>query len=197
MEADHQLSEKESLQIINEMIGKAKRSYVTKGIASMVWGLMIIVCSLVTWSQIKYKWNAGFDVWMLLFVAIFPQIYFSVKEKRQKKFTGHDDNIVNHVWIAFAIAILITGFYNSKFGTKESTTIILILYGIPTFIMGGLFKFKPMIFGGLICWLFSIISVYTMPDVDMLLMAGCGFFAWLIPGVILWKRYKMQHHKNV
>ena len=197
MQEERQLSEKESLQLISEMIGKAKRSYVTKGIASMVWGLMIIICSLVNWSQIKYKWESGFDVWMLLFIAIFPQIYFSIREKQQRKFTGHDDNTVNYVWMAFAIAILIMGLYNSQFGTRQSNTPFMILYGIPTFIMGGLFRFKPMVIGGLICWLFSILSVYTTPDVDMLLMAGCGFFAWLIPGIILWKRYQTQRDKNV
>jgi hypothetical protein len=66
------------------------------------------------------------------------------------------------------------------------------MYGIPTFITGGVFKFKPMIFGGLICWVLAIASMYTDIAVDMLFMAACGLFAWLIPGIILWRRYKKQ-----
>jgi hypothetical protein len=59
-------NEKESLKLINEMIGKAKKSYVTKGIASIVRGVIIIICSLVTWWQIKFNCNIGFEIWTLL-----------------------------------------------------------------------------------------------------------------------------------
>ena len=190
-------SEKESLRLITEMIGKAKCSYVSKGIASMVWGVLIVICSLITWSEIQFKYSIGFNVWLLVFFALLPQIFFSVKEKRTKNFTGHEEVASRFVWTAFAISIFITSFYDSKYGSLESSTLFMMLYGIPTFITGGMFNFKPMIVGGLICWALSAISVYTPPATDMLLMASCGLFAWLIPGIILWNRYQKQQRANV
>lgn len=176
------------------MISKAKRSYITTGAASIVWGILIITCSLLTWVQIYLNHFFGFDVWLLLFVAVIFQVYFSIKERRKRKFTGHDEQTMTYVWTTFGICIFILSFYNGKFGSNvhSSTSLFMLLYGIPTFITGGVYKFKPMIIGGLVCWGLSIISMFTEVATDMLFMAACGLFAWLIPGIILWKRYKKQ-----
>jgi hypothetical protein len=192
-----QMTEQESLRLIGEMIGKAKRSYVTKGIASIVWGVIIIICSLLTWWQVKYNYDLGFDVWVFVFAAIIPQIYFSVKEKKQRKFVAHDEDTMTYVWTAFGISIFILSFYNGKFGSDDSTTLFMMLYGIPTFITGGVFKFKPMILGGIVCWLLAFASMFTPFATDMLFMAACGLVAWLIPGIILWNKNKDQQAADV
>ncbi|MCY7292360.1 MAG: hypothetical protein LH615_09285 [Ferruginibacter sp.] len=185
-------SEKESLQLISEMIGKAKKSYIEKGIASMVWGSLIVFCSLVNWSQVKYnhQWPIA-DIWILTLVALIPQIFFSVKESRSKKYVSYEQTILKYTWIAFGISIFILSFYmNKQTQGGQSSTLFMMLYGIPTFITGGTTKFKPMIYGGLFCWASSFIAIYTNIEVDLLLMAASGLFAWLIPGIILWTRYK-------
>lgn len=198
-ERENEMTGQESLKLINEMIDKAKRSYITTGAASIVWGILIVICSLLTWYQIYVQVSFGFDVWLLVFVALLPQIYFSIKEKQKKNFVGHDEKIMTYVWSTFAVCIFILSFYNSKFGDNNanSTALFMLLYGIPTFITGGVCNFKPMILGGLICWILSVASMYTDIATDMLFMAACGLFAWLIPGIILWKRYKKQQSADV
>lgn len=193
------LTEQESLQLIGEMIGKAKRSYITTGAASIVWGILIIICSLLTWWQLFTRHFIGFDIWLLVFVAVIPQVYFSIKEKKKRNFVSHDALTMTYVWSTFGICIFLLSFYNAKFAdvANNSTSLFMLLYGIPTFITGGIFKFKPMIIGGLICWILSLGSMFTEIKTDMLLMAACGLFAWLIPGLILWNRYKKQQHCNV
>ncbi len=198
-EKENEMTGQESLKLISEMIVKAKRSYITTGAASIVWGILIVICSLLTWYQIYAQVSFGFDVWLLVFVALLPQIYFSIKEKQKKNFVGHDEKIMTYVWSTFAICIFILSFYNSKFGDNNgnSTALFMLLYGIPTFITGGVCNFKPMITGGLICWILSVASMFTNMATDMLFMAACGLFAWLIPGIILWKRYKKQQTADV
>lgn len=194
MENENQLTSEESLKLIGEMIGKAKRSYITKGIASIVWGVLIVICSMLTWAQIVYNFYIGFDVWLLIFVAVIPQIYFTIQEKKQRKFIGHDSVTMGYVWTTFGICIMILSVYSGKFHNEDLngniTSLYMMLYGIPTFITGGIFKFKPMVVGGLICWVLAIASMWTKIDIDMLMVAACGLFAWLLPGIILWKKYK-------
>jgi hypothetical protein len=195
MEQQH-MTEQESLRLIGEMIGKVKRSYVTKGIASIVWGVLIIVCSLLNWSELKFGYDFG-DVWLIVLIAVIPQVYFSIKEKKDRKFVAHDEKTMSYVWGAFGICIFILSFYNGRYGSEHSISLFMMLYGLPTFITGGVFKFKPMILGGIICWALSITSVFTSTITDMLFMAACGLFAWLIPGIILWNRYKKQQSADV
>ncbi len=185
-------SQAESLKLINEMIGKAKKSYVEKGIASMVWGALIVFCSFINWSQVKYKhdWPFG-DIWILTFIALIPQIFFSIKEGKSKKYVSYEQTIIKYTWVAFGVSIFILSFYMGKQSQGgQSSTPIMMLYGIPTFITGAVTKFKPMIFGGIFCWVASFIAIYTNTESDLLLMAASGLFAWLIPGIILWTRYK-------
>jgi len=199
MEQEKKLTEQESLRLINEMISKAKRSYVSKGIASIVWGVLIIICSMLTWVQFYTGKFYDFDVWLLIFLALIPQIFFSIRERKKKNFIGHDEQTMTYVWSAFGICIFILSFYQGKFGDVDhsSTSLFMLLYGIPTFITGGVFKFKPMIYGGLVCWILSVVSMFTDIKTDMLFMAACGLFAWLIPGIILWNRYKKQQAADV
>ncbi len=197
MQNEEILSEQESLKLITDMISKAKKSYVTKGIASIVWGLLIFICSLLTWAQVQFGFSLGFDVWLFVLAAAIPQVYFSIKEKKQKNYVSHDEQTMTYLWSTFGICIFILTFYNSRFGNEGSTTLFMMLYGIPTFITGGIFKFKPMLLGGTVCWILSVVSVYTPFGIDMLFMAGCGLFAWLIPGIILWKKHQQQQSCDV
>ncbi len=183
-------SEKDSLRLINEMISKAKKSYVTKGIAPMVWGSIIFFCSMVTWAKVHFKFETV-DVWLLTFIALGVQIFYGIKEGRNKKFTSYESIIISYVWTAFGISMFVTSFFVGKLAANiETTSLFMMLYAIPTFITGGVTKFKPMIYGGVFCWVASVVSIFTNFEIDTLLMAACGLFAWLIPGIILWKRYK-------
>lgn len=197
MKDQTEFSTQESLRLINEMIGKARKSYTSKGIASIVWGLLIMVCGLISWAEQQFLFNIGFDIWLLLIAALAPQIYFGVKEKRSRNFVGHDEQTLLFVWTAYAICIFITSFYSGKIGNESDASLIMMLFGLPTFITGGILKFKPMIAGGIICWVLSIASIFSNNATDMFLMAVCGLFAWFIPGIILWNKYKKQQSQNV
>ena len=61
----------------------------------------------------------------------------------------------------------------------------------------GILKFKPMLLGGLICRGLSVGSMFTPCSTDMLFMAACEFFAWVLAGIILWNKYKKNQGCNV
>jgi hypothetical protein len=48
-----------------------------------------------------------------------------------------------------------------------------------------------MLWGGLFCWACCIITLYTPIKIDLLLVAASAIFAWLIPGIIMEKEYRM------
>ena len=121
MQNEEILSEQESLKLITDMISKAKKSYVTKGIASIVWGLLIFICSLLTWAQVQFGFSLGFDVWLFVLAAAIPQVYFSIKEKKQKNYVSHDEQTMTYLWSTFGICIFILTFYNSRFGNEGTS----------------------------------------------------------------------------
>ena len=197
MQEEQQMTEKQSLDLINEMIGKAKQSYITEGKASIVWGALIIFCSLMSWAQYVFKFSIGFDVWLLLIVALGAQIFYSVREKKNKKVKIYGDQAMSYVWTTFGICIFMMIFYANVTKAPNNIFLIMTMYGVPTFITGGIFKFKSMIFGGIACWVLAIITLYVPFSTGMLLMALSGLLAWLIPGIICQLRYQKNKEKHV
>jgi hypothetical protein len=215
MENEKQFSEKDSLNLITEMINKAKQSFHDSGVGPIMWGAIIMFCSLMTYAKFKFDFELPFDIWLLTLVAIIPQIIISYKEKKSKKARSYNDIAMDYIWISFGIALFLLIHANSgiaknfqkDFGNyftssgfrfyDYTTSLFLIIYGIPTFITGGIMKFRPMIFGGIFCWVCSIAAVYTPPLTDLLLMAASAFFAWLVPGLIMnsaYRKIRKQQH---
>jgi len=66
----------------------------------------------------------------------------------------------------------------------------LALYGMPTFLSGITLRFKPLVYGGIACWLLSIVACFIYYQFHLLLLAVAVIIAWIIPGYILRARYK-------
>jgi hypothetical protein len=212
MEPEKQLTEKESLDLITMMINKAKDSYHDTGIGAMMWGTIIAVCSLVKLSEIHFNFIMPFDIYWLTILAIVPQIFITIREKKERKVKSYDEIYMDYLWLAFGISIFLLIFitnavfhvwepvaieYNKLAGHRSVfrfsefiAPLFLLLYGIPTFVTGAACKFKPMLWGGLLCWVCCIITIYTSIKIDLLLTAFSAIFAWLIPGIIMEKDYR-------
>jgi len=182
------LSEKESLQLITEMIGKAKGSYHSSGSSAIMWGVLIFFCSIFSFLQVQFNFDIGFDIWWLMWVALLPQVLMIFRSRKNKNFVSYEETTMSFVWWAFVAAVLMLMFFNKYYRPLHSESLFLMLFGMPTFITGGMFRFKPMIIGGMICWILFVISLYTELKINLLLMALAALSAWLIPGVILRKK---------
>lgn len=213
MEDNRPLSERESLALITQMINRAKDNFVDTGIGPILWGAVITVCSLVQAAQIHYDFDLPFDIWLLALLAIVPQIFISIRERRERKAKGWDDSLMGYVWLCFGIGIFVVNFINrSLFEVYEpvvkhyelatgqpftstwtfATCYLLFVFGFPTIITGAARKFHLMTFGGIFCWVAAIVACFTSTKVDFLLMAVSASLAWLIPGFIIERKYRAQ-----
>jgi hypothetical protein len=213
MEQEKKLTEKESFDLITQMINKARNAYYDTGIAAIMWGSVITVCSLVRLSEIQFNYKLPFDIYLLTLVAIIPQIFITRKEKKERKVVAYDDVYLDYIWLGFGITIfLLIHTSNNIFGEWGSwsdeyknitgkqapfhfgeyvSPLFLMLYGLPTFITGAACKFKPMLWGGIFCWVCSVLTVYTSIKIDLLLTAASSVLAWLVPGIIMEKEYRL------
>lgn len=76
-------------------------------------------------------------------------------------------------------------------------SLFLMIYAFPTFVVGMLYKFKPMILGAIITYLLFVLSCFTPNKYDMLFGAIAALVCWFIPGLILRSKYLAQKKKNV
>jgi uncharacterized protein with PQ loop repeat len=223
MEQEKKLSEQESLALITQMISRAKEAYYSTGLDAIMWGCVIAICSLVRLSEIHFGYKLPFDIYLLTVVAVIPQIFIVIKEKKERKAKTYDDAFIGYLWLSFGISIFLLilicnnvfnewGAWTDKYqaATGQSTSpgfyefvapLFLMLYGMPTFVTGAACKFKPMLWGGIFCWLCSIATIYTSIKLDLILTASAAIIAWLIPGILIKIEYgrvkKEQAQLNV
>ena len=197
MEQEKELTREQSLELITTMISSAKNDFFDTGLSALLWGSVIIFCSLVTFLNAWLHWNALGYVWFLTIVAVIPQIVISIRESRERRFKTHQNDFVGGIWIAFAVAIFLFSFLASVHPIDQEGAIYLTLYGIPTFATGFGRRFRPMIIGGLACWVLAIVSLYVHYPYIMFLLAAGGAVAWFIPGLILRRGYLHAKRKNV
>ena len=227
MSEEKQLTEQESLQLIANMIKKAKGSYHDTGIGSLLWGIVVSIASLMSYLQREYDFTLAIDIWWLVFAAIVPQVYIAIKEKNNVKAKQYDDDLVNAVWLVFGISIFGLSFYQNivpvqteRLIAEEGWTMMkhfsdgrpdevirpftpslysvyILIYAFPTMVTGMVKKFNPMKIGAIITYGLFIFSLFTESKYDMLLGSASALVCWFIPGIILRKKYLAQTSPNV
>jgi hypothetical protein len=194
---EEQLTTEESLQLIARTIIKAKGSYFDTGMSSLLWGGVITFCSLATFANHYLKWSFLGYVWYLTLVAVVPQIIISIRENRDRKFKAHENDLMDGIWISFAIAIFLLSWVISWLNLNYEGSIYMIVYGIPTFATGYGRRFRPMVIGGIACWVFALLALLASYPFVLLYLAAAAQLAWFIPGLILRKSYREAKRKHV
>ena len=184
------LTEKESLDLITGMISKARNHYHESGTSALLWGFTNVLIFVLLYLQSIDLLELPFSPFWLMAIAIILQAYFSWKERGSKKTVTFNDQAHYYVWVAFGVSVIILtvagGISNIGYIVMP---FLLLLFGIPTFISGSIKNFKPLIFGGIVCWILSAISFFFRENEVYLFMAVAAFFAWVIPGFILRRNF--------
>ena len=192
---DEKLSGVEGLQVIQSMINKAKNQFTESGHLYLLWGWLILVCSIIEFILMKvvqYKYH--YMIWMVTWIAVIYQIFYIYKREKKRRVRTYTDDILAFVWIVFVIMMVLVMILSGRMLGNESFKIInpvfLALYGMPTFLSGVILRFKPLRIGGICCWILSILSTYVDPDYRILFVALAVTIAWIIPGYSLRARHK-------
>lgn len=219
MNDEQQMTQQESLRLITDMIQKAKAStFLESGTGAIMWGSIVGFCGLFSFAQNYWQFSIKIDVWYLTLLALLPQIFISIKEKKNRVIKTDMQMAMDAVWIVYGISIFaviaylnivprtsahlfagegITLFQKNKDGLVKPYTpfalsgssLLMIIYAFPTLVTGLARNFKPMVYGAFACYIFFFISLYTSSIYDQLLCGLVGIGNWLIPGLILRNRF--------
>lgn len=196
MPLEKNFSEQESLALITTMINKAKNNFAENGLLYLVWGYTILFCCIFQFvANYFYAWPYTYWVWFTTWLVVIFQIFYLRKEQVKQKMRNYSDEIMGGVWLVFFISMLIVIFLCIKMNRQEMINpLILVLYGVPTFLCGMIMKFKPLIFGSVCAWLLAIASPFVLVSFQILLIALAIITAWIIPGYLLKNKYKKTYN---
>ncbi len=189
------ITERESMELITSMINKAKSQVSENGFLYIIWGWVVLICCIVQFVSDHFlHYQNAYYIWFSTYAVLLFQIIYLVRKKKSGLAKTYTEEINGFVWIAFAIGALLMVFICVSFEAPQLVLpLLLVFYGLPTFLSGAILKFKPLIIGGLCCWILAFISTFIGFEYQLILIAVAVIAAWLIPGYLLQAKYKKAH----
>jgi len=191
------MTSEEGLEIIQAMINKAKHQFGDNGHLYLMWGWVVLFCSLTQFVMLTYfHFSYHYMIWFLTWPAALYQAIYLYRRKNQKRVKTYTDDILTNVWLVFVILMFLFGYMFGTIMGQDYYLFInpgfLALYGMPTFLSGIILKFRPLIIGGICCWLLAMFSALATPTFHLLFQAAGVIIAWIIPGYMMRLRFKKQ-----
>ena len=189
---------KQSLLLIESMINRAKDKFAEDGSMYLLWGWLVFICSLLQFVLLHFfKYPYHYMVWIVTWIVAIYQVIYIRKKNKYRNVRTYTAYILGYVWLTFVIVIFLLAFLIGQLTTSEYyahiTPILLTVYGMPIFLSGVILRFKPLIFGGIGCWVLSIIAMLIDNyDYQFLMIPAAMMIAWIIPGYLLRARFKLQ-----
>ena len=193
------LNEKESLQLIGQMISTAKNN-LQKGTGKifLLWGYLIAGVSFATFvlsiNLPKQTAHKAYFLWFLMILGMPIHVWLIKKRENERLVMTYIEKLMNWVWIGFTISILVVVFgmlldtvilsyFASDLKTDNFvywfqwlllTPVMLCLYGFALFVSGKAYGFKPLVIGGIVCFIGSFFLLFSIHK------TGVGYFQQLV-----------------
>lgn len=191
---EKQLTEKESLALISQMIYEGKAYFQESGAGSIAGGVGVVLCSVLAYAVAKGT-AFPFNPFYGLIPVFFLQVFFARKDERKKKAKTFTDEAVDFVWVGFffsVVAVVIAGGFAGM--GKTIVSVCLFLYSFAAFCTGAITRFRYMIFASVACLLLAAASLFFANEISYLLLALAATLVWIIPGFMMNAYLKKQHH---
>lgn len=187
---EKELTSNESLAIITDMIAKAKKEAAGDGsFHFLLWGWVVSVCSLGHYALEKSNYEHPYYIWVLVLPAAFFSFFWSYKKNSQAKVKTHINQVLNQLWLAVFIGILIILGFMPVLGFNHNP-VILILAAIGMFATGSLIRVTLVKIGAAVLAIAAIVA-FLVSVSDQYLVAGIAMvLGYLVPGYYLKNTYR-------
>jgi hypothetical protein len=183
------LTEQQSMKIIQEMIATSKNRIKDNSFFYLLWGWLVLIASLSHYLLLRMSYyEYAYLPWpILMFGGMVASIIAGIRLGKKAKVVSHFDKTMIYLWYGFfftLMVILVMAAYQ-KIPWTSANPLIISLYGLGTFVSGGVLRFKPLIIGGISCWIISVIAFFVAPENVLLLTALSIIISYLVPGYML------------
>jgi len=195
---ENDFSPQQSLALIESMINRAKDKFAEDGSMYLFWGWLVFACSLFQFILLHImEYPKHYLVWLATLPAFGYQFFYISKKRKQQTVTTYADYIIGYIWLTFCVVMLLIGFLIGFLTGGDYyyhiIPLLLAVYGVPVFLTGIIVRFRPLVTGGIACWVLCIASTFIKNyDYQFLMLPAAMLAAWIIPGYRLRAKYKSQ-----
>jgi hypothetical protein len=191
--SEKEFSPQESLQLIQSMIETTKSSISDSSHYFLLWGWATMLGCLGQYILLMAGYPKHYYAWFITLVAVVVHVFFILRDRKKEKVKTFINEANGYLWSAIGFSFMVLAFVFSRIGWQYCFPIYILLYGLGTYVSGGLIKFKPLQIGGLLNFLIAAITVYLPYNNQMLMCALAILTSYIIPGHLLRIHYRKTH----
>jgi hypothetical protein len=181
------LSPRESLDLIVDVIAKTKESLKGNSFGFLLWGWLIAIASFSFFLLHQYT---SFQFYFMPFPVLSAIGIILTVNWMRKKNTGttlpYTIYFLDRLWVVLGACFLMVVFINVSHG-QVPFTYTLIIAGIGTLVSGWVLNFRPLVIGGILLFLASMVTVYVADAYKPLVQGVAIVAGFLVPGYLLKK----------
>ncbi len=179
------IAPEQSLKLIESMIGQAKRSFQRMSFYFLLWGGLLMLATLTEYFMNRSGLPNGWLGWPILGAlgGIISGMH-GAREGRKAGVSTFTDTVFMWLWSAFMITLVIVIVSSVAMDSRPGPWASM-LTGMPTFITGGILRFRPLMFGGVLFWVFGLLMLFVWPEHSELLFGLALLCGYIVPGFLL------------
>ena len=191
METQKELTPKESLDMIREIISESRSRMEENGFIYIFWGVLI---ALASFGQYYLLSNEMYDVnyypyFILPVGGVFTYFYYTRRDNRP---SNHIGKSISVLWSVLAVNMFALGFSYGMMLEAELIPVLLILLGIGVAVSGRLIQSAFLTGAGIVTNLLGLVCFFLPQMQHSLIMGIAALLGVALPGFYL----RNQHRKN-
>jgi hypothetical protein len=177
-------STQESLAIITAMIQRTQNNMRGRSFHFIMWGWVTVSGYAGHYLLEKYTaFEHPYAIWLLVVPAWIASMIYGRKHARDSRVTNYSDQLIMWTWVGFSFSLLVLIFSGMFF--EYLNGLILLMAGMATFSTGLIIRYKPLIIGGSLFWIFAAIALSVSFMTSFLVAAVAVIIGYLVPGYML------------
>lgn len=190
MKEEQNLTSEQRIAIIEQMIHTAKGNISDGSFHFLLWGWVVALANLGHYLAVVYtNYSHPELIWIICIPAAIISGIYGYKQGEKAIVSTYTDRISKWLWVGLFPCIIIIIFFGSKINFMINP-IIMLFTGYVTFQSGIIIKFKPLVIGGIIFCIASIIGFLIPNENQALVSAVAVILGYLVPGYQLKSKHK-------
>ncbi len=198
MAKDQQMTNQQSLEIIQQMIAQAKTNITDSGFGWLLWGTMIFLTCVSTYIFIDIGSENIFLGWNIFGLITVILLTYDIIKHKKKQARTYVDDLLKLVDIGFIICLFtIIISINVAVSPNSGFGFFLMIFAFLMLIKGGVVKSNSLMTGAVVNWA-GAIAIFINKEFryDMLIMAAAVLIGYIIPGLQLRSKYRKSISGN-
>src|SRR5688572_20673629 len=178
------LSTQQSLEIITTMIRQAHGNVKRNSIYLILWGFVSVVANIGMFILLQMHYSRPYYIWLITIPAWIVTIYINYTRAKTSRVVSLLDRVNAVVWFSYGAVLLTIVAFGYKINFQLNP-LVLIVSAIPGLASGTIIKFKPLVIGGILFWIFGIVCFLVPAEWQYVVGAIAVTTGHLVPGLIL------------